>query len=230
MSLVIFAPEFVTGAASDLANIGSAISAANAAASAPTMEVLAAGADELSAAVAAPFSEHAQQFQVLTARATAFHAQFAQLLNTAAAQHANAEAANVSPLQTLEQDLLGVINAPTNFLLGRPLIGPGTNGAAGTGQNGGPGGILWGNGGHGGSGAPSQAGGPAGPFGQGGTGGTGGPGVAGGTPGAAIPAATPATRVSAAPPAAQAPALRVHRRLRRQQRRRRQRRRRLAVG
>jgi PPE-repeat protein len=62
----------------------------------------------------------------------------------------------------VQQDVLGVINAPTNLLLGRPLIGNGTNGAAGTGQPGGAGGILWGNGGTGGSGGPDR---PAGPVG-----------------------------------------------------------------
>ncbi|MGA7055186.1 MAG: PE domain-containing protein, partial [Mycobacterium sp.] len=44
MSFVIAAPEFVTAAASDLANIGSTLNAANAAATAPTTGVLAAGA------------------------------------------------------------------------------------------------------------------------------------------------------------------------------------------
>ena len=43
MSFVIAVPEYVTAAASDLANIGSAISEANAAALAPTTGVLAAG-------------------------------------------------------------------------------------------------------------------------------------------------------------------------------------------
>ncbi|MGA9674456.1 MAG: PGRS repeat-containing protein, partial [Mycobacterium sp.] len=64
------------------------------------------------------------------------------------------------------------MNAPTDTLLGRPL----TNGAPGTGQDGGPGGILFGDGGDGGSGAPGQAGGKggdAGLFGNGGNGGTG---------------------------------------------------------
>jgi hypothetical protein len=45
MSYVTAAPEFLTAAASDLASIGSTISQANAAASVPTAEVLAAGAD-----------------------------------------------------------------------------------------------------------------------------------------------------------------------------------------
>ncbi len=37
-------------------------------------------------------------------------------------------AVNADPLQTLEQDILGAINAPTQTLLGRPLIGNGANG------------------------------------------------------------------------------------------------------
>ena len=49
MSFVIAAPEFVSAAASDLAGIGSSLSAANAAASVPTTAVLAAAGDEVSA-------------------------------------------------------------------------------------------------------------------------------------------------------------------------------------
>ncbi|NKE24987.1 PE family protein, partial [Mycobacterium tuberculosis] len=50
MSFVIAAPETLVRAASDLANIGSTLGAANAAALGPTTELLAAGADEVSAA------------------------------------------------------------------------------------------------------------------------------------------------------------------------------------
>jgi len=50
MSFVIAVPATVEGAATDLANLGSPINAANAAAAAPTTGVLAAGADEVSAA------------------------------------------------------------------------------------------------------------------------------------------------------------------------------------
>lgn len=53
MSFVIAVPEFLSAAATDLANLGSTISAANAAASIPTTGVLAAGADDVSAAIAA---------------------------------------------------------------------------------------------------------------------------------------------------------------------------------
>ena len=86
MSFVIAAPEMVTSAATDLASIGSTISAANAAAAAPTTGVLAAAEDEVSAAIASLFSGHGQAFQALSAQAAAFHAQFVQTLNAAGAR------------------------------------------------------------------------------------------------------------------------------------------------
>jgi hypothetical protein len=106
MSFVVAAPEFVQAAASDLANLGSTISEANSAALAPTAGVLAAGTDEVSEAVAALFGAHAQAYQALSAQAAAFHNQFVQLMGVGAGQYAAAEAANASPLQTLQQDLL----------------------------------------------------------------------------------------------------------------------------
>jgi PE family protein len=73
VSFVIALPEAVSAAASDLGRIGSTISAANAAA----------GADEVSEAIAALFGSHATAYQALTAEADAFHHQFVQLLNGA---------------------------------------------------------------------------------------------------------------------------------------------------
>ncbi|WP_413970378.1 YncE family protein, partial [Mycobacterium tuberculosis] len=102
---------------------------------------------------------------------------FVLALSQAGSTYAVAEAASATPLQQIEQALLGVINTPTEALVGRKLIGDGAHGAPGTGQAGGAGGILWGNGGNGGSGAPGQAGGAggaAGLIGNGGAGGTGG--------------------------------------------------------
>ncbi|RDZ53515.1 PE family protein, partial [Mycobacterium tuberculosis] len=51
MSLVIVTPETVAAAASDVARIGSSIGVANSAAAGSTTSVLAAGADEVSAAI-----------------------------------------------------------------------------------------------------------------------------------------------------------------------------------
>ncbi|MEK0902959.1 PE family protein, partial [Mycobacterium ulcerans] len=70
---------------------------------------------------------------------------FARALGAGAGAYAEADAVAVgyvrdyqaisaqvdaAPLQAVEQDLLGAINAPTRALLGRPLIGNGTNGTA----------------------------------------------------------------------------------------------------
>ncbi|MGB9308642.1 MAG: PE family protein, partial [Mycobacterium sp.] len=125
MSFLFAVPERVATAATDLSGIGSAINAANTAAAGSTTSLLAAGADEVSAAVAALFSSHAEGYQALGAQAMLFHDQFVQALNTGAGAYAAAEAANASPLA----QLLNVINTPTQLLLGRPLIGNGANGA-----------------------------------------------------------------------------------------------------
>ncbi len=76
MAFVVAVPEFVSAAASDLANIGSTISDANTAAVAPTTGVLAAGADEVSVAIATMFGAHGQAYQALSAQATSFHQRF----------------------------------------------------------------------------------------------------------------------------------------------------------
>ncbi len=105
MSFVHAAPEFVTVAASDLASIGSTLDAAHAAAVAPTTGVLAAGADEVSAAITTIFAAHAQAYQALSAQAATFHQQFVQLMNAGAGSYASTEAANAKPLKTLEADI-----------------------------------------------------------------------------------------------------------------------------
>ena len=127
MSYVIAATEYVASAATDLANIGSAVGDANAAALAPTLGVLApAGADEVSAQVAALFGAHAEAYQALSAQAAMFHNQFVQLMSSGAEQYALTEAVNNSSVQTLEQGLTAV-SAPGQALLGG-LTGGGTHG------------------------------------------------------------------------------------------------------
>ena len=124
MSYVIAAPEYVAAAATDLANIGSALGDANSAASGPTSSVFAAGADEISAAISALFSSHAQVYQALSAQAALFHQQFVNLMNGGAAEYALTEAANAAPLQTVEQGVLGAISSPSQALTtAQPLIG-----------------------------------------------------------------------------------------------------------
>ncbi|ORA21975.1 PE family protein, partial [Mycobacterium angelicum] len=158
MSYVVVTPELLTLAARDLAGIGSSLSQAGATAAAPTTSVVAAAADEISAQIAALFGAHGQAFQTASAQAAALHDQFVRAMTGGASAYASAEAAAASPLQPV----LDALNAPTQALLGRPLIGNGANGAAGTGANGGDGGILIGNGGNGGSGAVGPTGGAGG--------------------------------------------------------------------
>ncbi|WP_139830900.1 PE family protein, partial [Mycobacterium paraense] len=161
MSFVVAAPGSLAAASETLSGIGAALRQANSAASGWTTEVAAAAEDEVSLAISAVFGGYARDFQALSARAMAFHDEFVQSLAGAGGSYAATEAASANPLQALEDDVLAVINAPTDTLFSRPLIGPGANGAPGTGQPGGPGGFLWGRGGDGGSGAPGQTGGAA---------------------------------------------------------------------
>src|ERR1700756_2514479 len=145
MSSLIAVPELITTAATDLENIGSTLNAAHAAAATQTTGVLVAAEDEVSAAIAAVFSAHGQGFRALSTQAAAFHAQFVQALTAGAGSYVSGEAANIAaftanPAQTIQQDLLGLINAPSLGLTGRPLIGNGANGAPGSRANGGAGG------------------------------------------------------------------------------------------
>src|SRR6516225_7747391 len=192
MSFVIAAPEMMAAAASDLAGIESALSAAHAAAATSTTQVLAAAGDEVSAAIAALFSRHGQQFQARSAQAAAFQSEFVRAMNGAGSAYVAGEAANASPLAAAQRTGLAVVNAPTRALTGRPMVGNGANGTAAH-PNGYDGGILSGNGGNGGirgnggnggkggSGTPGTAGVKGGAGGVGGVGGAGGAGGSGGT-------------------------------------------------
>ncbi|SON62458.1 PE-PGRS family protein PE_PGRS26 [Mycobacterium simulans] len=181
LPFVIATPDLLAAASSDLAAIRSSIIAASTAASVPTTQLLAAAEDEVSVAVAALFSTHAREYHAVSSQAAAVHGQFVRALTTAGGSYARAEAGNATPLQAL----LDAVNAPTQALLGRPLIGNGVDGSA-PGEAGGPGGLLYGNGGNGAAGGPTQAGGAggdAGLIGNGGAGGAGGTGAAGGNGG-----------------------------------------------
>ncbi|GAB2994763.1 PE family protein [Mycobacterium bourgelatii] len=181
MSYVVAVPELLSAAAGNWGGINSALGAANGAAAVQTTSLLAAAQDEVSAAIAALFSGWGRDYQAVSVQVGTFHEQLVRTLTASAEAYAAAELANAKPL---EQVVLDVVNAPTQALVGRPLIGDGVDGAPGTGQSGGHGGFLYGNGGRGGSGAPGQAGGnggSAGLIGNGGAGGQGGAALAGST-------------------------------------------------
>ena len=185
MSYVIAAPEILTAATANIAGIGTALRDANLTAVAPTTGTLAAGADEVSAAITAVFNGHAKQFQALSSQAEAFHTQIAQALAAGAGSYASAEASNAALFRSAEQAALGVVNAPSEALTGRPIIGNGAN-ATVAGGRGEDGGWLFGDGGDGAAGTSGQAGGAggdAGLLGNGGKGGAGGAGASGGNGG-----------------------------------------------
>lgn len=155
MTYVVVSPEIVAAAAGTLTRISSSVSAANAAAAASTTDLLAAGADEVSTRIAALFGVHGLEYQHISAQAAAYHEQFIQAMQGGARSYAWAEAANA------EQNLLNLINSPTQAFFGRSLIGDGAN-ATTPGGAGGDGGLLIGNGGNGAAGAAGQAGGAGG--------------------------------------------------------------------
>jgi PE family len=116
MSYVMAAPEMMTSAATDLATIGSNVSAAHMAAAAPTLALLPAAADEVSASIAQLFSEHAADYQALAAQAAAFNERFVQNLTASAGWYASIETAINAYLNDLVNSaggyLIGGLGAP----------------------------------------------------------------------------------------------------------------------
>jgi hypothetical protein len=96
MSFLITQPQMLTAAASDLQAIGLDLSARNAAAAAPTIGVVPAGADDVSALTATQFAAYAQMYQAISAQAAAVHHMFVGTLAASADSYADTEAANVT--------------------------------------------------------------------------------------------------------------------------------------
>src|ERR1700712_44395 len=103
-SYVVVAPEFLAEASGNLTGIQSTLQAANASVAGSTTQVLVAAGDEVSAAIATMFGTFGQEYQALSAQTALFHDQFVQALTAGAGAYGTAEAANVSPLQTFEDD------------------------------------------------------------------------------------------------------------------------------
>lgn len=94
MSFVSTQPEDLTAAAGNLQDIGSAVTAQNAAAAAPTSGVMPAAADEVSALTAVQFATHAQMYQAVSAQAAVIHDMFVSTLGNSAGSYAATEFAN----------------------------------------------------------------------------------------------------------------------------------------
>ena len=101
MSYVIAMPEFLSAAATDLASIGSAISTGSAVAAGPTTGLLATAGDEVSAAITALFSDHAREYQAISAQIEQFHQRFVAASTNATQMYAATEDASASPLADL---------------------------------------------------------------------------------------------------------------------------------
>src|SRR5262249_9912023 len=143
MSFVLVAPDVLATAAADATQIGSAVTAGNLAAAIPTTELAAAAGDEVSAAIAALFGAHAQQYQAAAAQAATSYEQFVRTLSEAAASYAGAEATSAASLAGLESlvanEIQAFVAAPiqtigqawNNSPLGQainPIINPPTGG------------------------------------------------------------------------------------------------------
>ncbi|MGO9926648.1 MAG: PE family protein [Mycobacterium sp.] len=96
MSFLIAQPAALSAAAGNLAGIGSATSAVNAAVAAPTTGLVPAAADEVSALTAAAFAAHGAQYHEVSAQAAAIHQMFVATLQASAGSYAATEAANVT--------------------------------------------------------------------------------------------------------------------------------------
>jgi hypothetical protein len=129
VTLLSIAPDIVAEASGDLANLGSALRSANAAAATQTTSIAAPAADEVSTAITALLGTHAQGFQALSAEAAAFHDDFVNLLSGGVKHYVSTEAANV------QQTLATTVNAAGQALLGHPLIGTGQGIAGGAAAN-----------------------------------------------------------------------------------------------
>ena len=81
MGFVTAAPDVLSLAAAEVADVGSALTAAHTAAVSSTTKLVAAAGDEVSAAIAELFGGYGQQFQSLSAQAATFHALFVRALN-----------------------------------------------------------------------------------------------------------------------------------------------------
>jgi len=111
-------------AAADVADVGSAINDASAAAAGPTTGVLEAAADEVSAAAASLFNSYARQYQSLVKHAGAFHEGFARLLAAAGNAYAETDtaASNALAVPRAEPTSVGIsiIMTPTDIPVPTP--------------------------------------------------------------------------------------------------------------
>jgi hypothetical protein len=119
MSDLTAVPGAIAAAATDVAAIGSTVDAAHMTAAAPTVAVVPAAADEVSAGIANLFSGFANEYHALAGQAAAFQQQFVQLLHASGGSYTAAETVNVaSMLSGIESSLNSIAAMPGELLKG----------------------------------------------------------------------------------------------------------------
>ena len=96
MSFVTTQPDVLSGAAANLAGIGDAVAARNAAAATPTTGLAPAASDIVSAMTAAQFGQHGLAYQQTAAQAAEVHEQLVAALRSGAGAYALTEVANAA--------------------------------------------------------------------------------------------------------------------------------------
>jgi phosphatidylethanolamine-binding protein (PEBP) family uncharacterized protein len=96
MSFVNTQPAELAAAAENLQDVGSDITAQNAAASPAITGVVPPAADQVSALTATQFALHAQMYQAVSVQAAAIHDMFVSTLADSAGSYAATEAANAA--------------------------------------------------------------------------------------------------------------------------------------
>ncbi|WP_205873861.1 PE family protein [Mycobacterium camsae] len=127
MTDLLVRPESVSATAASIAEIGTSVRRAELAAVGPTAGVAVAAADEVSAAIAAFFSDYGRSYQALSRHAAAFHDAVATVLKAAGDSYAQAEVAASLSLTTLIKSthallapLAGNVTAATEALVAAP--------------------------------------------------------------------------------------------------------------
>ena len=96
MSFVTAQPEALSGAAGNLAGLGDAMAARNAAAATPTTGLAPAASDIVSAMTAAQFGQHGATYQQIAAQAAEVQEQLVGALRSGSGAYALTEAANAA--------------------------------------------------------------------------------------------------------------------------------------
>jgi PE family len=89
-------PEGLSGTAANLAGLGDAMAARNAAAATPTTGLSPAASDIVSAMTAAQFGQHGATYQQTVAKAAEVHEQLVVAMRSGAGAYALTEAANAA--------------------------------------------------------------------------------------------------------------------------------------